>query len=169
MRLSSLRRFPLKLFGLGVVASFLILEYPPLHLSYGLGADSMKRAEFYPLSSFPMYSRFSENPVVVYVADAEGRPLPALDAFGVRTSVLKKFYDGELRELKKRTGIPLGEMTAEQKRPAGDATLRHLIDNLAGESAPTGVGLTLHEITIGFGSGDGGIQTSTQLVGSFQP
>ncbi|CAN5455271.1 hypothetical protein BH23VER1_BH23VER1_00200 [soil metagenome] len=170
MRIASIRRFPLPLFVIGVAASFVVVEFPPLTLSYGLTADGMKRAEFYPLSSFPMYSRFSGNPVVVYVADAEGEPLPALTGFGVRTSVLKKYYDGELRRLKRETGVLLSEMTPEQKRPAGDATLRHLVDNLASSSAArAGEGLTLHEVTIGFGEGEHGIATSTVKVGEILP
>ncbi len=169
MRSRWLRRFPLPLFLIGVAISFVIIEYPPLTVSYGLGSESMKRAEFYPLSSFPMYSRFSDSPVVVYVADGDGVPLASLIDFVVRTSILKKFYDGELRRIKEETGVPMSAMTMEQKRPAGDATLRHMVEHIAPPTAPTGQPLTLYELVIGFGDGEHGIATESTKVGEWRP
>jgi hypothetical protein len=57
------------------------------------------KGEFYPLSSYPMYSSFRGHDYYVYLADAEGEPVPCKD-FGLTTPKLKKRFKGELKAAK---------------------------------------------------------------------
>lgn len=84
--------------------------------------------EFYPLSSFPMYSKFDDRTYLVYLKDAGGEPLPTVGAVNMVSSQLKKRYGDELEALKRDHKGSHFDWTAEQKRPAGEATLRYLRD-----------------------------------------
>lgn len=152
----ALAKFPLKTMVAAILLSYLVVRNPPFSIGFGFGRESMKAAEFYPFSSFPMYSRFSDRPIYVYVSDAEDRPIAALTEFGTLSSELKKHYDARLREVKETTGVNLRAMSPEDKRPAGTATLRHLRDHLAPEAFAPGTPerrLRLHEVTIRFENG----------------
>lgn len=113
-------RFPLKTLFVVVLLCYADLRYPPLTLK----ADF---AEFYPLSSFPMYSSFSPATNYVYLTNAEDAPLPAYPMTGSVSSALKKAYLDHLRQLKAKLKIPMHRMTPEQKKPAGDALLAELL------------------------------------------
>ena len=56
-------RFPFKTLVATGVLSFVLVDYPPLKVRLASDADMVKKAEFYPLSSFSMYSTFFRNPV----------------------------------------------------------------------------------------------------------
>lgn len=84
--------------------------------------------EMFPFSSFPMYSRNKSKSYIVYLRDDQGNPVGTEGALGVRSSVLKKDYDAELKKIKKATGIKSDySMTPEQKRPAAESMLKYLI------------------------------------------
>jgi len=91
--------------------------------------------ENFPFSHLPMYSNLSNSTSYIYVADKEGQPIPIETLTGRRTGSLKKLLRTNLTpaiELSKAEGTFSGEelMTAEQRRPAGDATLRDMLDDL---------------------------------------
>jgi len=149
---------------LAVVAlSFVTVKFPPLSLGYGLGKESIKDAEFYPLSSFPMYSRFSSRPIYVYLTGSDGKPLPSFTRFGILSSELKKIYDRHLRVEKKRTGTGLSKMSLAEKRPAAIATLRQVRDRTV--TLPEG-GVRLHEVALTFDASGKVVETDL-VVGEF--
>ena len=124
------------IFAVSLVLSLLVVNRDPLFVGLAFDRDRIKQAEFFPFSSFPMYSGFSPRPFVVYVADGEGKPFAANHDFLVRTSILKKDYERRLKAIKKETGVSLEDLTPEEKRPAGEATLHHLVDTLASQVPP---------------------------------
>lgn len=87
--------------------------------------------EFFPLSSFPMYSSNGEKTYMVYLTDGDGNPIAAQKVFGVRTSSLKKDYDRELSKL----GGSTYDKTVEEKEPAGRSTLEYLVRDRAADRA----------------------------------
>ncbi len=89
--------------------------------------------EFYPLSSFPMYSKFDERTYLVYLKSADGEPLGTVPAVGMVASELKKAYGDELEALKKDHKGSHFDWSVEIKRKAGEATLRYLRDTRSPE------------------------------------
>ena len=82
--------------------------------------------EFYPFSSFPMYSKFDDRTYLVFLKNAEGDPLPTVPAMGMPASAMKKRYGAELKELKKKYKGSHFDWSTEQKTEAGEATLAYL-------------------------------------------
>lgn len=82
--------------------------------------------EFYPFSAFPMYSKFDDRTYLVYLRDAEGKPLPTIPVMGMPSSAMKKRYGAELKELKDRFKGSHYDWPVEQKTAAGKATLAYL-------------------------------------------
>lgn len=85
-------------------------------------------AEFYPLSSFPMYSKFDDRTYLVYLKSNDGEPLGTVPAVNAVASELKKQYGDDLQELKKQFKGSHFDWSVEQKKIAGEATLRYLRD-----------------------------------------
>ena len=96
-------------------------------LCWVVGRDGT-RAEFYPLSSFPMYSKFDDRSYLVYLKSAEGEPLPTVPTVSVFSTELKKQYGDDLDDLKEQFKGSHFDWTVDQKRLAGEATLRYLRD-----------------------------------------
>lgn len=90
--------------------------------------------EFYPLSSFPMYSTPQPRAYLVYLVDGEGNEIGSQTAFGVRVSSLTKDYHRELNQLDKK-GKSQYDLNAEQKTPAGQDVLEHLVFKRSPERA----------------------------------
>ncbi|MFT5464969.1 MAG: hypothetical protein ACI8UO_000055 [Verrucomicrobiales bacterium] len=89
--------------------------------------DSGSGGEFFPLTSYPMYSRNGSWTYLVYITDQDGLPLAAETELGQRTSVLKDIYKAEMDKLAKKFGLKSKlYLTPEQREPAGLAVLRHL-------------------------------------------
>lgn len=106
--------------------------------------------EQFPFSDFPMYSSFGRETYYVYLADAEGRPLPTLETIGMTTPILKKIYDRELQREVRRLRTKRRRMSTEQKSPVGARVLQSLQASLArqgpdGEPARV---LRLYEVNI---------------------
>jgi len=59
------------------------------------------RGEFYPLSSYPMYSHFSGRDYYVYLADADGGAVRCKD-YGITAPKLKKRFKSDLKAAKLR-------------------------------------------------------------------
>lgn len=107
-------------------------------------------AEFYPLSSFPMYSKFEERTYLTYLKSAAGEPLPTVPTVSMVSSQLKKRYGDALEDLKKQHKGSHFDWTVEQKRPAGLATLEYLRDTHAPKAFAGGglKGLKLVDVRI---------------------
>ena len=88
----------------------------------------------YPLSHFPMYSTFSDHTFYVYVGGGDGEAIPLQTLTGIRTSKLKKPYDRRLDKERKRLKKRKRELTAEERRPAGEESLRQLYANSSVEA-----------------------------------
>ena len=54
------------------------------------------KGEWYPLSTYPMYSNFSGRDYYLYLADAAGEPVPCMD-FGISAPKLKKKFKALLK------------------------------------------------------------------------
>jgi hypothetical protein len=87
--------------------------------------------EWYPFSHFPMYSSFEDYTYYVFVTDEHDRPVAVESLYGIRTSVLKKVYQRELRKLAKNHPSGTKGLPYEQRFPAGVDTLNFLRDNAA--------------------------------------
>ena len=113
--------------------------------------------EFYPFSSFPMYSKFDDRTYLVYLKSADGEVLPTAPTLkGMVSSQLKKRYGAELAALKKtHKGSPF-DWTAEQKREAGEATLAYLRNIRAPKAFSRGKldGLRLIDVRITLENGE---------------
>lgn len=107
-------------------------------------------AEFYPLSSFPMYSQFEERTYLAYLKSADGRPLPTVPTVDMVSSQLKKRYGDGLDDLKKQHKGSHFDWTVDQKRAAGVATLEYLRDTHAPQAFAGGKlkGLRLVDVRI---------------------
>ena len=89
--------------------------------------------ENYPFSHFPMYSRMAGNTFYVYVTDQNDEPIPIHTLTSIRTGKLKKIFRTQLdlvRDKLEAEGNWRGYqlLTPEQRRAAGEYTLRHIIE-----------------------------------------
>lgn len=159
-------RFPFKTLLAVSLLSYVLVDYPPLKIRYVTDGQDLKKAEFYPLSSFPMYATFSDNPYHVYVTTAAGEPVALTTTLRAHASVLKKTYEQELKAQKKkvRDGAPdIGR--PEMKRIAGELTLRLLKEQpgtIEWIKTLPNPKLRLHEVVLT--SGDDGIQREDTMV-----
>ena len=170
--------FPLKTTLFLVLASYVIVKYQPptdapdepkeLTVDFGMNAEQLETAEFYPLSSFRMYSKFSPKPNYVYITDGEDKPI-AHQRFGksVLSSAMKKDFDRRLRKIKAETGIAMRDMTPEIKWPAGNETLQQVVDmsdpgNVEKIGAKT---LRLYEVALRLKEEGGVDDSDVNLVG----
>ncbi len=160
-------RFPFKTLLVMGILSFVIVDYPPLKLTLAHHKDMVKKAEFYPLSSFPMYSTFSESPFLVYVTDQGGEKIAIDTSLKTHASELKKTYEVQLKAQKKQADLDgrLTDIPLPLKQAAGRATLEFLKarpsvqDFLATRPNPT---LRLYEIVLTAGAQ--GIERRESLV-----
>ncbi len=160
-------RFPFKTLLVTGVLSYVLVDYPPLKLTYAHNKDMVKRAEFYPLSSFPMYSTFSDSPFLVYLTDFSGEKIAIETSLGTHASELKKTYEVRLKARKKEAGQDgrLTNVPLSLKMLAGRETLELLKAKplvrqfLSGR--PNQV-IQLHEVVLT--AGENGIEQQETLV-----
>jgi hypothetical protein len=121
-------RFPFKTLLVMGLLSFVLVDYPPLKLTFAHTKDMVKKAEFYPLSSFSMYSTFSETPFLVFITDGAGQKIAIDSALKTHASELKKTYEMRLKALKKQGSLPgkLTDLPLAIKAEAGRDTLELL-------------------------------------------
>lgn len=81
--------------------------------------------EWYPLSSFPMYSKFDERTYYVYLANRDGEPVPTV-RYQIVASELKKQYGIELKKLEEKHGGSSYDFDAQKLRAAGATTMKWL-------------------------------------------
>lgn len=152
-------RFPFRTLLVMSALSYVLVDYPPLRLKFAGSKAEVKRAEFYPLSSFPMYSTFSDSPFHVYVTDAAGDPVALETTFQTHASELKKTYEMKLKAKKKLAELDgrLTDVPQELKEQAGRETLELLKARpvvaawLATRTDPL---LRLHEVVLTAGDDD---------------
>jgi hypothetical protein len=121
-------RFPFKTLLVMGVLSFVLVDYPPLRLRLATDRDMVKKAEFYPLSSFAMYSNFSESPFLVFITDSKGEKVAIDTSLKSHASELKKTYEVRLKTAKKQADLDgrLTDIPLELRVAAGKATLELL-------------------------------------------
>ena len=160
-------RFPFKTLLVMGLLSFVLVDYPPLKLTFAHTKDMVKKAEFYPLSSFSMYSTFSETPFLVFITDGAGQKIAIDSALKTHASELKKTYEMRLKALKKQGSLP-GKLTDLQlaiKAEAGRDTLELLKARPSVQkflASRDNQILRLHEIILS--AGDDGIVKREQWV-----
>ena len=153
----------------GFVASllcFLVIQGEPFSVKLGLTKDTVKSAEFYPFSSFSMYSKFSSKPIYLYLTTADDELIACHTRLGVLSSEIKKIYDKELRVVGKREKTAISKLSQELKSEAGIITL-DAIRAKVGEERISGEGIgeiKLYEVVIRRGE-NGAITKTTTLVG----
>lgn len=107
----------------------------PLKVVLVLTVVCLAVKEEFPFSHFPMYESFSDYSFVVYVADRDGEPIPVQRLTSQKTSKLKKIFNTEQKQVRKEleaAGVKIEGyrfMTREQRRPAGEKTLKWLYKN----------------------------------------
>lgn len=141
-----------------------------------LTRNTVKPGEWYPFSNFPMYSNFEKQAYYVYITDKNDQPVAMYPTFGNWPSGIKKMYDGKLKEvvndLKAKANnqgttykTKIVNMTSEECRPAGDATLKQLVESSRTQDEikkHTGFRLYQMDITL---NKEGNIVKKTKLVG----
>lgn len=103
----------------------------PLPVWYCLAviAGCLLLKEFYPFSSFPMYSKNAPGAFCLYVTDSNDKVLFTLPEFGKPSSVLKKLFNGKIQEFKADGSIKrYSELTEEQYQVMGSEILKWLIN-----------------------------------------
>jgi hypothetical protein len=137
----------------------------PMLLAMGL---CWVAGEFYPLSSFPMYSKFDDRTYLVYVKSASGETLPTVPTFSMVSSQLKKRYGAELAELKQKYKGSHFDWTVEQKSEAGEKTLAYLRDTFAPQAFADGKLDGLQLIDVRIRRTAAGLEKTEQQVGSLK-
>jgi hypothetical protein len=160
-------RFPFKTLLVMGLLSFVLVDYPPLKLTFAHTKDMVKKAEFYPLSSFSMYSTFSETPFLVFITDGAGQKIAIDSALKTHASELKKTYEMRLKALKKQGSLPgkLTDLPLAIKAEAGRDTLELLKARPSVQkflASRDNQILRLHEIILS--AGDDGIVKREQWV-----
>ena len=134
----------------GVLVPFLTRHNP----------DPKQHGEWYPFSNFPMYSSFEDTAYYVYVTDLEDKPVALMPTFGNWGSGVKKAYDRFLKEEIKRLKAEaekrgekyrtrIAQMPGEECRPAGDETLKQLLDGARNQEQLRGSpGFRLYQVDI---------------------
>ena len=114
---------------------FRIIRRIPLKLCLLVTVVCLVVKEEFPFSHFPMYESFSDYSFTVYIADRDGEPIPVQSLTSQKTSKLKKIFNKEQKLVRKElegAGVEIDGyrfMTAGQRRPAGEETLRWLYEN----------------------------------------
>jgi len=160
-------RFPFKTLLVMGLLSFVLVDYPPLKLTLAHTKDMVKKAEFYPLSSFSMYSTFSETPFLVFITDGAGQKIAIDSSLLTHASELKKTYEMRLKALKKQGALPgkLTDLPLAIKTEAGRDTLELLKARPSVQqflATRDNQLLRLHEIVLS--AGDDGIVKREQWV-----
>ncbi len=164
--------FPVKTLVATCLASFTIVTSPPLSVRFAGSKEDIKLCEFYPLSSFPMYSTFSESPFCVHLTDPTGTMIGTRSVLGVYASDLKKTYERQLKAVRARekTTGPRKEMPLAQRQAAGLETLRLILQRPAAEQGLATIPsrtLCLHETTLTMGPA--GILRTTTPIATYTP
>lgn len=162
-------RFPFgTLVTLGAL-SFVLVDYPPLRIRYVHTPEMVRSAEFYPLSSFSMYSTFSDQPFTVYVTHHD-EPVAIEHTLKSHASELKKTYEAKLKALRAKRGGRILDLPAADREEAGRETLRLLCERqetrrwLAEQPDPL---LKLHQVVLT--TGEGGVQRTDTVVAEYRP
>lgn len=134
------------------------LSFLPFFLVMAIGYATK---EFYPLSSFPMYSKFDNRTYVAYLKDGDGNDLATVESTNSFSSQVKKRYGAELKKLKNKYKGSHFDWTAEQKTEAGNATLQWLKENRKVPEKAQLVDLRIHLV-------DGKIVRVEDIVGTIQ-
>jgi hypothetical protein len=93
------------------------------------------RKQPFPLTHFPMYSRFSQEADVLYVTDQADRPVSMDALFGTGSSSVKKRFKSELSRVLKRQK-DTEQATPEERAEAGKTILAGLVDDVKRKAIP---------------------------------
>ncbi|MBP7949882.1 MAG: hypothetical protein KA004_09525 [Verrucomicrobiales bacterium] len=111
---------------------FLVVKNPPLSVRWASAQDlDAYQCEFYPLSSFPMYSGFADTEIFVFLTDDQNQPIRLHDMDNCQASALKKNYKGALTKLKQRRKLKgsVHDLPANIKEIAGKWVLHDILTN----------------------------------------
>jgi hypothetical protein len=107
--------------------------------------------EAFPFSHYPMFSGFDDFEFLVFLADADGQPLPIETlTHGYKSNALKKKFDDKIDDLKDEHGksVRNRDATPAQMQPAGEETLRWLCESYPEVAARAPVRLYHVRLTI---------------------
>lgn len=167
-----LARFPFKTGVIIGILSFLIVEKPPggpLKIAWPEAKDLRNyRTEFYPLSAFPMYANFSDEPIYIYLTDEKDKPIALNDLTKAGSSAVKKDYMGLLKKVRKENSTKgdIADSALALKQEAGKHTLASLLKTRSPQWSakhPDKV-IRLYEGVIRRGPDKVGVVTSSTLI-----
>ena len=159
--------FPFKTLVAISALSFVIVTNPPFQMRVAASRDDIKLCEFYPLSSFSMYSTFSDNPFCMHVTDSEGNLVGTRTNLGIQASDLKKTYERKLKDIRAAKKPPGGlmDMPLEMRQEAAAAAMALVMQRpeaVSGTASLAGKRLQLHEVMLT--SGQDGIEKRDTVV-----
>jgi len=128
--------------------------------------------ENYPFSHFPMYDKFSDETLYVFVSDRDRNPVALQKVTLHRTGRLKKQYEGNgLLKTAKAARTSKRKLAAELKRPLAEPVLEWLWDNTWEEGrAQLRDRLPLHLEEVWILLEDGEIvETEPEVIATFMP
>ena len=122
--------------------------------------------DFYPLSHFPMYSKFDDRTYYVYLRGKNGEAIATMSNFHIYTSDLKKHYGRDLKALERDLEGSHFDWTESQKWEAGMATLAYLENERSPKVFANGAmeGLTLIDVRIQLNK-EGKLEKREDVVG----
>lgn len=125
-----------------------------------------KYREAFPFSHYPMYSGFDDFDYVVFLAKADGTPLPIETLTrGYKANSLKKKFDDLIDSLKDGNGksIRNRDATPEQMRPAGEEVLGWLRETFPGVAQEAALGpVRLYQVRVEMQ--DGSVRESQPIL-----
>ncbi len=83
--------------------------------------------EQYPFSDFPMYSSMEDWTYLLYITDENDKPLPLFTSYGMRTSILKKFFNQEARDIARQSKRRMRNVPPEEYAAAGELAIDRIL------------------------------------------
>ena len=122
------------------------------------------RGDWYPFSSFPMYSILPSGTHSLYATDMGGHPLP-FDRLGIDAPTLKKMINGELRKLKANGTVKRMSNLTQEHWQAAAATVVNRIRDSWDSPVLRETSFQLH--LKGYDAGDAKVTVTSTQIGSF--
>ena len=162
-------RFPFKTLVVAGVLSFTFIDPVPPYVRIATDKDMVRKAEFYPFSSFSMYATFSDAPFTVKITDSAGKTVRFETDLKSHASETKKTYEAKLKELRKARKLKMDivETPMEVKQEAARHTLtlvKARPQSAAWLSTQPDQTLVLHEIIITFDPEGKVVSNTTEIT-----
>jgi len=136
------------------------LHRVPLKLLLLISLFSLLTGEFYPFSSFPMYSRFTPYTYYLYVTDGNQRMLDFDDTFNLGAGPFKKTFS-HMHRTEREHAVVSGGTFEQAEQIAG----RRALEFLAGRMNREGVTFPLHLVHVDVERTRQGLERRERVIG----